>query len=95
MHEKNMAHNKLLSENILYDKEGILFINVVKSSTKPLSEKEKSDQLYLHAPERILAKNKSNSLKSDVWSLGIILLDMLFNFSETKCQKIALHPYNI
>ena len=39
MHKRNTTHNRLLSNNILYNKKGQIFINVVKSTSRPLTEK--------------------------------------------------------
>ncbi len=42
----------------------------------------------------LLTKNKSNSLRNDVWSIGIILLDMLFDFCSIEPKHLRFHPYN-
>lgn len=83
MHSRKTAHNRLTTDSILYNKEGRIFINVVKSTSRPVTEKEKLGNLFQYCPEMILTKNKSNSIKSDVWSIGIILLDMLFDLETT------------
>jgi serine/threonine protein kinase len=59
-----------------------------------VTEKEKLGSLFQYCPEMILTKNKSNSIKSDVWSIGIILLDMLFDLETTKLNTFEFHPYN-
>jgi hypothetical protein len=37
MHDRKMAHNRLSTESVLCDKEGKIFINVVKSTSKALN----------------------------------------------------------
>lgn len=39
MHNRKTTHNRLSSNNILYNKKGQVFINVVKSTSRPLTEK--------------------------------------------------------
>jgi hypothetical protein len=39
-------------------------------------------------------KSNSNSYKNDIWSIGILLLDMLTNISITNLKLCNLHPYN-
>ena len=42
----------------------------------------------------IYNKNNSNSLKNDIWSIGILLLDMLINISKYNLKYCIIHPYN-
>jgi hypothetical protein len=42
----------------------------------------------------IYSKNNSNSLKNDVWSVGILLLDMLIDISAFGLKNCSIHPYN-
>jgi serine/threonine protein kinase len=74
-----MAHNRLSTESVLCDKEGQIFINVVKSTSKALNSSEK-EKMFEFSPEILFAMTKSSSRRSDIWSIGILLLDMLFNF---------------
>ncbi len=46
------------------------------------------------SPDLLLTKNKSNSLRNDVWAIGIILLDMLFDFRLSHPKYMRFHPYN-
>lgn len=50
--------------------------------------------MFQYCPEMILTKSKSNSIKSDIWSIGIILLDMLFDLESIKLSLFEFHPYN-
>lgn len=39
IHNRKIAHNRLTADNILYNKEGNILINVVKSTSRALNEK--------------------------------------------------------
>jgi serine/threonine protein kinase len=88
-----MAHNRLSTESVLCDKEGQIFINVVKSTSKALNYSER-ENMFEYSPEILFAMTKSSSRRSDIWSIGILLLDMLFNFEALDPSYMSFHPYN-
>ena len=80
MHQKNIVHGNLKCSNVLLDKEG--------NSSAKLSDivfwqvgKQNCAETYLNlasAPEIIL-KSTEPSKKSDMWSFGYIVLEVLRN----------------
>jgi len=91
MHYKRRGHNRLTINNILYNKNGELLINPLKATSLPLTRLEINKQLHYHAPESIIVKTLSKSIKNDVWALGCIAILML---TPTGLYKSAFHPYN-
>jgi serine/threonine protein kinase len=93
MHFHRRGHNRLSSTAILYNKNGELFINAVRSTSFVLSKDELAVNKDLHcfAPEFLLSKGYSKSLKNDVWALGCLAILML---TGTPLSLSQLHPYN-
>jgi serine/threonine protein kinase len=92
MHYKRRGHNRLTISDILYNKNGELLINPICATSLPLTRQEISKQLHYHAPESIIVKTLSKSMKNDVWAMGCIAILML---TSTGLYKSDFHPYNL
>lgn len=80
MHKQNVAHSDLKPENIAYDpqNQSIKVFDFGLSQTMLRSQLSSSfvgSPLYM-APE-VLLRERYNPLAADVWSLGIVLVEML------------------
>ena len=76
LHDNNLIHRDLKSENIFICKNGILKLgdlNIAKLSNKDIFNSKIGTLIYA-APE--IWNNKPYSFKSDIWSLGIILYEL-------------------
>lgn len=92
MHYHRRAHNRLALTAILYNQNGELFINAVRATSfVPSREDLASSDLHFFAPEFLLSKGFSKSLKNDVWALGCLALLML---TGTVLSRSPHHPYN-
>ena len=92
MHYYRRAHNRISPTTILYNKNGELFINAVSATSFVLSREELSTyELHYFAPEFLLSKGLSKSLKNDVWALGCLAILMM---TTTGLLRSLLHPYN-
>jgi serine/threonine protein kinase len=93
MHFHRRGHNRLTVKTILYNKNGELFINAVRSTSFVPSREEllTSKELHYFAPEFLLSKGFSRSLKNDAWALGCLAILML---TSTGLTRSPLHPYN-
>lgn len=93
MHYHRRGHNRLTIKAILYNKNGELFINAVRSTSFVPSRDDlaSSKEFHYFAPEFLLSKGFSRSLKNDVWALGCLTILML---TSTGLTRSPLHPYN-
>jgi serine/threonine protein kinase len=93
MHYHRRGHNRLNATAILYNKNGELFINAVRSTSFVLSKEELTSNKELHyfAPEFLLFKGYSKSLKNDVWALGCLAI---LTLTSSPLLLSPLHPYN-
>lgn len=92
MHYYRRAHNRISPTTILYNKNGELFINAVSATSFVLSKEEMLNcELHQFAPEFLLSKGLSKSLKNDVWALGCVAILMM---TATGLIRSPLHPYN-
>jgi len=93
MHFHRRGHNRLSPTAILYNKNGELFINAVRSTSFVLSKEESANCKDLHyfAPEFLLSKGYSKSLKNDIWAVGCLAIIML---TSNTLQLSPLHSYN-
>lgn len=74
LHRKGIAHGDLKPENILLDADfNVKLADFGFSKTKEIcGDDSKSGTLYYAAPE-LFKSGRFNSLKTDIWSIGIIL----------------------
>lgn len=93
MHFHRRGHNRITLKTILYNKNGELFINAVRSTSFVPSREEltNSKELHYYDPEFLLSKGYSKSLKNDVWGLGCLAILML---TSTGLALSPYHPYN-
>lgn len=93
LHSQNIAHRDIKAENILLDREGhVKLIDFGLSKRLAAGEKCKGfcGTVQYCAPE-VLAKNGYDVLKTDVWSLGIVLYYLVVGhlpFTETVLSEL-------
>ena len=86
LHNNNIIHNDIKPANILIDNEGGIFICDFGSMCYK-GEKSSSFTRQYTAPEFLLDDNIIRDEKSDMWSLGVIILELLYkklNYFEIK-----------
>lgn len=78
LHFHKKSHNQLNTKTILYNKQGNLFINMMKAASIHRKKEDliNNNTLYWHSPE-FLSPKKSKTFKNDVWALGCLTIQML------------------
>jgi len=76
LHYNNMIHNDIKPSNILFDRGGGIYICDFGSMCYKGEKSSSFTRLYT-APEFLLDDNIIRDEKSDMWSLGVIILELL------------------
>ena len=76
LHYNNMIHNDIKPSNILFDRGGGIYICDFGSMSYKGEKSSSFTRLYT-APEFLLDDNIIRDEKSDMWSLGVIILELL------------------
>jgi serine/threonine protein kinase len=83
LHKKKILHRDLNPENLLLNKDGNIVICGFKGN---LDDLKKSGTYYYMAPE---IQNQAQDSKSEIWSLGTLLYEMLFGFVSLQNQQVT------
>ena len=75
-HQKGFMHRDIKADNILVDQTGQLFLGNFFQSTNNSTEKEFIGSPPWMSPEMMAQKNPYTN-KSDMWSLGITILELI------------------
>jgi len=97
LHNNNIIHNDIKPSNILIDNKSGIFICDFGSMCYK-GEKSSSFNRHYAPPEFLLDKNIIRDEKSDMWSLGVIILELLCKkpnyFKIDDVQKSEKMEYN-
>lgn len=81
--QESLVHGAVNLDNVIINDNGFLLSSFAFSgsdfskSSKTMIEKEKESTYYL-APELLNDVNKPKTMKSDIWSLGILLFRLMY-----------------
>jgi len=81
LHKKGIAHNNLKLENIFTD-DSFSFVYFSDLKIKKDVEKVKWSMKILIAPENYLSEDVVPSKENDIWSVGVILFELLLKNCE-------------
>jgi len=103
-HEKKVAHRDIKASNILFDSYGRLKLaDFGLSLTMQMDKKEKTFAgSLLYSPPEIVQRRTYDPIKSDIWSIGVVLYQMShgcypwrFNSVEELNAKIVAVDYKM
>jgi serine/threonine protein kinase len=77
MHKKRIAHMNLKPENIFVDKETKIQIGCLRHAISVDEESEIETKISPYSSPEIVRKTKSDPMKCDIWSCGIVLYCLL------------------
>lgn len=79
LEEKNIAHTNIKPENIFFDEEGILKVSEIGSKALYIAATKEGTSISNYVAPELIFKSERNTndlLKGDIWSLGVIILEL-------------------